>query len=53
MLGRPIGNGYERIETFMARASKQCCPCGLVLYQEKERVKLNKEVVIKCELMNR
>jgi hypothetical protein len=52
LLGGLIGVGHQGIETSTAGASKQDSLSCLVLDQKEERMKLNKDVIVKGKSMN-
>jgi hypothetical protein len=53
LLGGLIGVGHQGIETSTTRASKQDSLGCLVLDQKEEKMKLNKDVIVKGKSMNR
>jgi hypothetical protein len=52
LLGGLIGVGHQGIETSTTGASKQDSLGCLVLDQKEERMKFNKDVIVKGKLMN-
>jgi hypothetical protein len=53
MLGGFTRCGHQGVETSIAGAFKQGSSCCLILDQKEERMKLNKDVIIKGKLVNR
>jgi hypothetical protein len=53
MLGGLTGDGHQGIEAFIARTSKQNASGCLVLDHKKERMKLNKDLIIKGKSVDR